>query len=106
WSGAVAATDRGKREARLSADDCGDRRLRQRRIDRRAHDLRIPDDRDPPECRAQIRPLARHRDDAALARRGWEDGAVELTFTPHGEERVGVHHRAALRADPLARLEP
>ena len=25
---------------------------------------------------------------------------------PHGEERVGVYHRAALRADPLARLEP
>jgi hypothetical protein len=25
---------------------------------------------------------------------------------PPGEERVGVYHRAALRADPLARLEP
>ena len=29
----------------------------------------FPDDRNAPECRLQIRPLARHRDDAARARR-------------------------------------
>ncbi len=32
--------------------------------------MRIPDDRDPSECRLQVRPLARHRDDAARPRRG------------------------------------
>ena len=37
--------------------------------------MRISDDRDPPECRPQVRPLARHRDDAARARRGREHGA-------------------------------
>ena len=31
--------------ARLSPDDRGDRRLRQCRIDRRAHQMRVPDDR-------------------------------------------------------------
>ena len=36
---------------------------------------RLPDDRDPSQCRPQIRPLARHRDDAARARRGREHGA-------------------------------
>jgi phosphinothricin acetyltransferase len=46
----------------------GDRRFRQRRIDRRPHQVRISDDRDPSECRLQVRPLARHRDDAARAR--------------------------------------
>src|SRR5262249_50001519 len=29
-----------------------------------------------------------------------------LSGNPHGEERVGVYHRAALCADPVARLEP
>ena len=31
--------------------------------------MRISDDRDPSQCRLQVRPLARHRDDAARARR-------------------------------------
>ena len=44
-------------------------------IDRRSFKVRIPDDRDPSECRLQVRPLARHRDDAARARRGRDDGA-------------------------------
>ncbi|MEH2564911.1 L-amino acid N-acyltransferase YncA [Bradyrhizobium sp. AZCC 2289] len=36
---------------------------------------RLPDDRDSSQCRPQIRPLARHRDDAAHARRRRNDGA-------------------------------
>ena len=37
--------------------------------------MRISDDRDPPQCRLQVRPLARHRDDAARARRRRHDAA-------------------------------
>ena len=55
--------------ARISADDRGDRQFRQRRIDRRPLEMRIPDDRNPSRCRLQVRPLARHRDDAAGAGR-------------------------------------
>ncbi len=63
-------------EARgLPADDRRDRRFRQCRLDRRSHQMRVPDDRDASECRAQIRPLAGHGDDAARAGRGWDDGA-------------------------------
>ena len=73
---AIAATaDRRMRSARLSPDDRGDRRFRQRRVDRRAHQMRISDDRDPSRCRLQVRPLARHRDDAARAGRWRHDAA-------------------------------
>ena len=34
------------------------------------------------------------------------DAPQDEVLDPHGEERFGVYHRAALRADPLARLEP
>ena len=37
--------------------------------------MRISDDRDPSQCRLQVRPLARHRDDAARARR-WRQHAA------------------------------
>ena len=37
--------------------------------------MRISDDRDPSRCRLQIRPLARHRDDAARAGRWRHDAA-------------------------------
>src|SRR5664279_567419 len=47
--------------ARLPADDRRHRRFRQCRLGWRAYEVRIPDDRDPPQCRLQIRPLARHR---------------------------------------------
>ena len=72
---ADAAIDRRMRGARLPADDRGDRRFRQCRLDRRAHQNRFYDDRNPSQCRPQIRPLARHRDDATRARRGRNDGA-------------------------------
>ena len=38
-------------------------------------EMRISDDRDPSQCRLQVRPLARYRDDAARARRGRSNAA-------------------------------
>ena len=54
------------------------------RLDRRAHEMRIPDDRDPPRCRLQVRPLARHRDDAAGAGR-WREHAARPAVTLYPE---------------------
>ena len=40
------------------------------------HQMRVPDDRHPPQCRAQIRTLARHRDDADRPWRGRDHRAA------------------------------
>ena len=102
---ADAAADRRMRGARLPADDRGDRRFRQCRLDRRPHQDRLPDDRNPSQCRPEIRPLARHRDDAARARRGRGDGAGGRKLRSLGMERKsepGITSRCAKRMPRIA----
>jgi L-amino acid N-acyltransferase YncA len=84
---------------RLSADDCRDRRFSQCRIDRRAHASRLFDDRYASECRPQVRPLARHGDDAARARRGRGHGADGVMFCV-------IPERACANPDPVLRTGP
>src|SRR6202035_1772121 len=84
---AIAATaDRGVRGPRLSSDDRSGWRFRQRRLDRRAYQMRISDDRDPSECRLQVWPLARHCDAAAPARR-WGEHAAAVARMKRSETR-------------------
>jgi len=70
---AHAGSDCGIRKTRLPADDRSHRRFSQRCLDRRPPPRRIRDGRHTPECRIQVRALARHGDDAARPRRGRHD---------------------------------
>src|SRR5271163_2250287 len=74
---------------------------------------RTPSLERPPAIRAAreaISAWVRLRSPEMMPRKGWDVSLIVflfccgLPFAPHGEERVGVYHRAALCADPLARL--
>ncbi len=67
---AARAPDRRVRAPRLPADDRGDRRFGADGLDRAASRGGLPHDRRVRERRLQVRPLARHRADAARARAG------------------------------------
>ncbi len=73
--------------ARLPADDRGDRRFGTGRVDRRAQGMRLCRRRQSEKYRLEIRPLARHADDAARLGTGSDQTATRRT--PAQRRRAG-----------------